>query len=69
MERDDTESFTPSGGINMPSCIKTGRSRGPNIDFIMTSLDAEDMLREVSKHPVSERKALLQKLRRRQRIL
>ena len=68
MERDDIESFTPAAGTKVPSRIFTGYSKGPTLDSILKAMDYEDILKEVSKHPACERKALLRQLKRQSHI-
>ena len=63
---DDVGSYTPCAGV-MPSQRKIPCSKGPDIDSILKSLDEEDILKEVSKHPVAQRKALLSQLRKQRR--
>ena len=62
MERDDVEVFNAAGGSKLPSQITTGYSKGAHVDAIFREMDREDILREVSKHPVCERKSLLKRL-------
>ena len=67
MNTDDIESFMPAAGNKLPSKITTGYSKGPDIDSIFRAMDREDALKEISKHPVKQRKALLRQWYRNQR--
>lgn len=67
MNNDNAESFAPVYGNTMPSRMRTGESRGQTLNSIFKQMDEEDMLREVSKFPPSERKARLAVLRKRAR--
>ena len=59
---DDIGSFMPAAGSKLPSQVKTCYSKGAYVDSILKDMDREDIFREVSKHPVGERKAMLRKL-------
>ncbi len=64
MNTDNIESFTPIAGNTLPSRIRTGERRGPTLASFFRQMDEEDLLREVSKFPVSERKVRLAALRK-----
>ena len=64
---DDVESFRPLAGSKLPSKITTGYFKGLDVDVIFKRMDYEDMLKEISTHPVAQRKALLRMWYQRQR--
>ena len=62
---DDAEAHVPNAGTELPSVRFShgrGESRGGNVDSLFGQFDREDMLREVSKLPPSQRADALKKL-------